>query len=341
MRTILSVDGGGVRGIIPLACLVRLESRLGRPCREIFDMAAGTSTGAVIAGGIALGVSARGLLALYRELAMEAFQRLPWWKILLNLGNHRYSVDFIARLLTEMGADLPLNSLPIDVMITAKNTRTGRTDFLVRDQTDNARLWGDLPLRDAVLASIAAPTYFPPHQARYRGEEIIWVDGGVGVAGNPCYQAAVEAFDYSSGRYAPGETRMLSFGTGRVLHPIDAPRANILDWASWVRDELLEDPADWQSYTTRREFSASGRLDFRRYQLDLSPQVMADLGVAVPSGVDLGDIGMDAVWAVELLEQIGRAFADRIDFEAPGGLDLGIPSSSAAAHPAHRADGHP
>jgi len=44
MRTILSVDGGGVRGIIPLACLVRLESRLGRPCREIFDMAAGTST---------------------------------------------------------------------------------------------------------------------------------------------------------------------------------------------------------------------------------------------------------------------------------------------------------
>ena len=74
MRTILSIDGGGVRGIIPLACLVRLESRLGRPCREIFDMAAGTSTGAVIAAGIALGVSARGLLALYRELATEAFQ---------------------------------------------------------------------------------------------------------------------------------------------------------------------------------------------------------------------------------------------------------------------------
>jgi patatin-like phospholipase/acyl hydrolase len=70
-----------VRGIIPLACLVRLESRLGRPCREIFDMAAGTSTGAVIAGGIALGISARGLLALYRELATKPSNDLPWWKV--------------------------------------------------------------------------------------------------------------------------------------------------------------------------------------------------------------------------------------------------------------------
>ncbi len=127
-------------------------------------MAAGTSTGAVIAAGIALGVSARGLLALYRELATEAFQRLPWWQVVLNRGNHRYRLDFVARLLTEMGAHLPLNSLPLDVMITAKNTRTGRTDFFVRDQDGNAGQWGDLPLRDAVLASVAAPTYFPPHR---------------------------------------------------------------------------------------------------------------------------------------------------------------------------------
>ncbi len=323
MRTILSIDGGGVRGIIPLACLVRLESRLGRPCREIFDMAAGTSTGAVIAAGIALGVSARGLLSLYRELATEAFQRLPWWQVVLNRGNHRYHVDFVARLLTEMGAHLPLNSLPLDVMITAKNTRTGRTDFFVRDQEDNAHLWGDLPLRDTVLASIAAPTYFPPHQTRYHEMDYVWVDGGVGVAGNPCYQAAVEALHYGGGRYTPGETRMLSFGTGRLPHPIDAPRASIIDWGFWVLDELLEDSADWQTYITRREYGQSGRLDFRRYQLDLSARVMAELGVDVPPRVDLSKIGMDAAWAVDLLERIGRAFADRIDFDAPAGLEMG------------------
>src|SRR3990170_311703 len=175
-RTILSVDGGGVRGIIPLACLVRLESKLGRPCREIFDMVAGTSTGAVIAAGVALGVSARGLLALYRELAREAFERLPWWQILLNGGNHRYRNDFIARTLNEMGAQIPLNDLPIDVLITAKNTLSSRTDFFVRDQPGNAARWGRLSLRDAVLASIAAPTYFPPHQASLAGEDYVWVD---------------------------------------------------------------------------------------------------------------------------------------------------------------------
>jgi hypothetical protein len=327
MRTILSVDGGGIRGIIPLACLVRLESKLGRPSREIFDLVAGTSTGAVIAAGIALGVGARGLLALYREFATAAFQRVPWWEIVLNRGNHRYRLDFVAGLLSEMGADLPLNDLPIDVLLTGKNTRTGRTDFFVRDQDGNARLWGDLPLRDAVLASVAAPTYFPPHRTVHRGQEVIWVDGGVGVAGNPCYQAAVEALHYGGGRYLPGETRLLSFGTGRLPQTIDAPRATIVDWGIWVLGELLGDTADWQTYITRREYGQSGRLDFRRYQLDLAPQIVAELGVDLPPGTDLSKIGMDAVWAVELLERIGRAFADRIDFDAPEGLDLGQTSA--------------
>ncbi|MEW6569162.1 MAG: patatin-like phospholipase family protein [Chloroflexota bacterium] len=319
---ILSVDGGGVRGIIPLACLVRRETREGKPCREIFDMVAGTSTGAIIAAGIALGVSARGLLALYRDLARKAFQRLPWWRIVLNRGNHRYSNTFIAETLDRMGADVPLNSLPIDIVITAKNMLTSRTDFFVRDNPGNANLWGQLSLRDAVLASIAAPTYFPPHGARLGNASYVWVDGGVGVAGNPCYQVAVEAIHYTAGEYSPGQTRMLSFGTGRLPHPIDAARADILQWGSWVLSELLEDAGDWQTYVTRREYASTGRVDFRRYQLDLAPDVMERIGVQIPVGVDLRRIGMNAVWAVSLLEQIGRAFADRIDFDDPAGLEL-------------------
>jgi hypothetical protein len=118
----------------------------------------------------------------------------------------------------------------------------------------------------------------------------------------------------------------LTFGTGRSPHAIDAPRANIVQWAGWVLSELLEDAGDWQTYITRREYGLTGRIDFRRYQLDLTNEVMNLLGVHLPPGVDLGGIGMDAVWAVELLEQIGRTFADRIDFDAPAGLDLGASS---------------
>ena len=322
MKKILSIDGGGMRGIIPLACLVKLEKLHGKPCREIFDMVAGTSTGSVIAAGIALGISARGLLALYRELARHAFQRLPLHQILFNLGNHRYSNAFITNTLHEIGADVPLNSLMVDVLITAKNLETSRTDFFVKDSPGNASLWGRMTLKDAVLASIAAPTYFPAHSAEVLGKEHTWVDGGVGVSGNPAYHAAVEAIHYSAGLYPPGETRMLSFGTGRRPHPINARSASILKWGIWVLEETMEDAGEWQTYVTRREYEWTGRIDLRRYQLDLTSSVMRSLGVAVPDGIDVTKIGLDAVWAVDILEDIGRAFAANIDFNDSDGLEL-------------------
>ncbi len=323
MKTLLSIDGGGIRGIIPLVCLVRLESHLGGPCHEIFDMIGGTSTGAVIAAGLSLGVSARGLLALYKRFAQEAFHRLPWWQILYSLGNHRYSNDFVASTLDEIGADLPINSLPNDILITAKNTHTGRTDFFVRDHPGaNASQWGKLSLKDAVLASIAAPTYFPAHSVTVSGVEHTWVDGGVGVAGNPCYQVAVEALHYSGGAYPEGDTRLYAFGTGRAPHAIDAERASFLGWALWTLDEILDDAAEWQTYVTRQEYNRTGRLAFRRYQIDLAQDVMRELGVDVPDGTDVGKLGLDAVWAVDLLEQIGRAFANKIDFDAADGFQL-------------------
>jgi hypothetical protein len=322
MKTILSIDGGGIRGVIPLHALVRLESHYATPCREMFDMVAGTSTGAIIAAGLALGISARGLLAMYRELASKVFHRLPLFRIVANLGNHRYDFRFLQETLDSIGAGVPLNALPLDVMITGKNTVTGRTDFFVRDNPVNAGLWGTMSLTDAVLASIAAPTYFPPHTAIVRGVQQTWVDGGVGVAGNPCYQATVEALQFGAGRYQPGDVRLLSFGTGRTPHQIDAPRANIVQWLGWVLSEVLEDSGDWQTYITRHEYGVTAKVDFRRYQLDLSPEVMSQIGVDPPPGVDVGSIAMDSVWALDLLDQIGRAFADAIDFDQAGGLEL-------------------
>jgi hypothetical protein len=66
----------------------------------------------------------------------------------------------------------------------------------------------------------------------------------------------------------------------------------------------------------------TGRIDLRRYQLDLAHDVMKMLGLSVPADVDVTKIGLDAIWAVDLLERIGHAFADRIDFDHPDGLEL-------------------
>jgi hypothetical protein len=172
------------------------------------------------------------------------------------------------------------------------------------------------------LASIAAPTYFPAHVATIKGKEFSWVDGGVGVAGNPSYHAVVEALHYSDGKYRQGETRMLSFGTGKSPHPINAQKANVLDWAGWVLRELLDDPAEWQSFVVRNEYERQGKVDFRRYQLDLAQDVMKFLGVEIPEGRDVAKITLDSVWAVDLLDQIGKAFAARIDFSHPDGFEL-------------------
>ena len=66
MRRILSIDGGGVRGIIPAVLLAELERETGRPARETFDFVAGTSSGAVLAAGIAAGIPAAGSSACTR-----------------------------------------------------------------------------------------------------------------------------------------------------------------------------------------------------------------------------------------------------------------------------------
>src|SRR5215467_4774625 len=72
-RRILSIDGGGIRGIIPASTLVALETQLGKPVREVFDFVAGTSTGALIAAGVAAGVPAARMLEIYTERADEIF----------------------------------------------------------------------------------------------------------------------------------------------------------------------------------------------------------------------------------------------------------------------------
>ena len=150
-----------------------------------------------------------------------------------------------------------------------------------------------MSLRDAVLASIAAPTYFPPHSAEVLGKIRTWTDGGVGVHGNPCSQTAFEALSFSNGKYLAGETRLLSFGTGRIPNPIEAHKANALTWLGWTLGELLQDTAEWQTFATDLEYDQTGRLDFRRYQLDFSNDVM---------------------------DEIGRAFSRRINFDDPEGL---------------------
>lgn len=209
-RRILSIDGGGIRGIIPLCALAALERTTGRPARETFSFVAGTSTGALIAAAVAAGIPARQVLDLYVTRARGLFATYPWSLPQRVLLGYLYSTRTLHDLITdELGAarGWTLNDAPIDLLITAKRVADGMPWYFVRDNPRNARRTGRLALADCATASAAAPTYFQPWTVPEdtatlpRGAEPVGtlVDGSVGVAGNPAYQACVEAFDYAEG----------------------------------------------------------------------------------------------------------------------------------------------
>ncbi|MDQ4034907.1 MAG: patatin-like phospholipase family protein [Chloroflexota bacterium] len=295
MRRILSIDGGGVRGIIPAVLLASLERSTGRLTRETFDLVAGTSTGAVLAAGIAAGIPASRLVTLYAVRSPEVFRRVP-----LVSGLRRLLTGTIydtARLHTlirdELGPearDWRLNDAPIDLLITAKRLIDGMPWYFVRDTPANSCRAGRFRLADAVTASAAAPTYFRPWPMAPIGELI---DGGIGVAGNPVYQACVEAFDYTHA-YQRADTLVVSLGTGKLLRR-ERP-AWLWPWLGWLLAELLRSPAEQQTELVHRHYP-----DVRFYRLDLELE---------------REIGLDAVERLDDLRAIGERLAAAADWPA-------------------------
>jgi patatin-like phospholipase/acyl hydrolase len=302
-RRILTIDCGGVRGNIPARVHEALEQATGKLARESFDFLAGTSTGAVIAGAVAAGIPAEQLVTLYRRRGLELFRRLPILALLQRVVvGHQYDVGVLRRMIREeLGnhSGWRINDVPQDIMITAKGLDDGHPWYFVKDRPGADRT-GGLLLADCVTASAAAPTYFAPWAVPSIG---LLVDGGVGVAGNPVYQACVEAFEYSVG-YRPAESLVVSLGTGRFL---DRPRPTWLgSWLEWVLGELFRSPGEQQTELVQRHYG-----DAVLYRID----------VRLPRDFQLDTVGP----GLDELEGIGRGLAALVDWPAVlGGRDEGF-----------------
>lgn len=301
-RYLLSIDSGGIRGVIPAVALVKLEKTTGKLTRETFSFVAGTSTGAIIAAAIAAGIPATRILDFYIHRTREIFARYPWTMIRRILFGSMYSTQKLYDLIAEaMGAmqSWTLNDSPIDILLTAKRISDGMPWYFVRDNPRNAGCTGRLGIVDCATASAAAPTYFqpwtiseieaPPH-CEIAGT---LVDGGVGVTGNPVYQACIEAFDYTPD-YKPEETLTVSLGTGRFSHRKE-PRW-IGAWLEWVLAELLESPGEQQTEITQRHFP---QMIFYRIDTELKE-----------------NIGLDDTRRIDLLVKYGEELAQTIDWDA-------------------------
>jgi predicted acylesterase/phospholipase RssA len=282
-RRVLSIDGGGIRGIIPAVLLAELERQTGRATRETFDFIAGTSSGALTAAALAAGVPAERIVTLYATRAAEVLRHVPAVSTLVRIvTGSMYDIarlhDLVRRELGPDARDWTLNDAPVDLLITAKRLDDGMPWYFVRDNPANSCRAGGFRLADVVTASAAAPTYFQPFEVRGVGTMI---DGGIGVSGNPAYQACVEAFEYSTA-YRPADTLVVALGTGKALR---RPRPTwIWPWLGWLLSELLRSPAEQQTELVHRHYPET---PFYRIDLRLAHDVALEDLRALPELADL------------------------------------------------------
>src|SRR6476661_425522 len=146
-RYLLSIDSGGIRGIIPAIALVKLEKTTGKLTRDIFSFVAGTSTGAIIATAIAAGVPATRILDIYIHCTRTLFARYPWTPIKRILFGYMYPTQALYDLIAEAidpEQAWTLNDSPIDILLTAKRISDGMPWYFVRDNSKNSGCTGRL-----------------------------------------------------------------------------------------------------------------------------------------------------------------------------------------------------
>ena len=316
-RLILSIDGGGMRCVIPLMMLIQLEERTGRPAYDLFDMVTGTGSGAIIAAALSVGMSARQILQMvYREGLYAAFGKggLRFWLkyALIHRFRYQYQIEpFIQALKPYMDGVTVGDIDNITLLLTTRDLRTNNTYYIV-NRGPGALMFRDWPLVGAVAASSAAPNYFRP----VNGDLI---DGGLGMYGNACLATAIEAFEYIG--YDPAETILMSFGTGFKTTHFREGHGKHMGFRRWLLYNTQVSPYEsalQQAYATRSIYHRQG-VDFRRYNPFLDAEIILS-ELEIDSGrFDPARLNFDSRKRVELklMEAIGYAYGRHIDWSQP------------------------
>lgn len=228
---VLSIDGGGIRGIIPAKILVKVEELLQEYSQnpetrisDYFDLIAGTSTGSILAGLYLCPIycgsthskySAQNVLDLYMNHGSEIFERS--WKTQIidyfGLGSPLYKADKLEKMLSDYFGDLYLEDLVKPCLFPAYDVEHGKAIFF--NQMNAYRSVDEnFLVREVVRASTAAPTYFPIAKLGNQSADEAYslIDGGL-FANNPALCAYVEACKFPC-QPSPNDIMILSLGTG-------------------------------------------------------------------------------------------------------------------------------
>lgn len=321
---ILSIDGGGIRGIIPGQILVNLEEKLKEKTGKLeariadyFDLIAGTSTGGILTCLYLCPderepdkprFSARDAVGLYLERGDEIFDVSIWQRITSIGGvvDEKYSAEELEEALKDYFKDLKLSQLLGPCLITAYDIKR-RNSYFFNQMDAIAHEKNDFLVRDITRATSAAPTFF--QAARIKSETNIpypLIDGGV-FANNPALCAYAEARNKFEIKPTAKDMVILSLGTGDIKKPYtynEAKDWGLIEWVKPLIDILMSGVSETVDYQLRQIFNS---VDRENQYLRINEKLIH----ANPDMDDASQENLDAL--KEDGTEMAQMFSDKLD----------------------------
>jgi hypothetical protein len=355
-RKLLALDGGGIRGILSVEILARIEdelrAKLGRGpefvLADYFDYIAGTSTGAIIATCLSLGMSAADIRTFYVDSGPAMFEKASWYRRFKYKFEDQKLIGKLQEVIASKTGD-PLATLASDAIRTylLLILRNATTDSPWPISNNPAAKYNEctrddcnlnLPLWQLVRASTAAPTYFPPEVVQVGKRHFIFVDGGVTMYNNPAFQLFLMATlgAYKLG-WQTGEDKMLvvSVGTGTAANAnadLAPDELNLLYNAQSIPSALMFSASNEQDLLCRvfGRCKAGAMIDrevwdltgeygrgvvdpklftYMRYNAELTKEGLSALGLPDVKPANVQQL--DSIDHIDELQAVGRAVGDR------------------------------
>lgn len=332
-RRVLSIDGGGVRGVFSAAVIEQMEKvNGGKPACEIFDCFVGTSAGSIIAAGLAAGYSAGELKDTFIKIGKGMSRAMAKREGKNGAGTDPAAArkaregasEMLAAVLKKIfGADTRANELKRRFAVVTRNMEAGKVVFFgnfPEDQVDGPSFWDDVvdrqtgdvidenddPVWKMVLRSSALPPMFQPAGP--------YLDGGVSPFANPCYAAYVGVQRRLGWNPHKESLRFYSVGTG--YHNVPQPLEGLDDTAlfSAMVDAMMQDINFLQHQVMKRQRN-EGTIWYQRYNISFDKKGFERYGLDVPDDATLAALANTASPMAQELADIGTVVGEALVHE--------------------------
>ncbi len=333
---ILSLDGGGMRGIIPATVLAYVEEKIieitnnkNARLADYFDMVAGTSTGGILTAFYLTPAKslfkedpntkykASQALDFYTNDGYKIFnesKKFAWFGLRQLFNAAKYSPKELERILHQEFQFLQLKDLLKPCIITTYNMQAKNSFFFSsREPMQKDR---EFYVKDVLRSTSAAPTYFPPAFIKNLANEqlMINIDGGV-FANNPamCAYSESRGTDFGEIKHPSAKDMLiLSIGTGGGqfnLPDVDkSSKWGILPWAKSIPDIMMDGSIDTVDYQMKNIFdtlSKKNKCNYKRIDVPIDKRTYSsDMADASPENIEaLKKAGKEALKAAQIKKE--------------------------------------